>query len=437
LIQKFPKKAGQVLKNILILVKGDGLKPGMLQVITIAAGVLDKKLPKQYIVFLENILTNEETQEKEPVNVMMCLLKLVNALDKAPYILEEMVDSMLRGEIEDHLVTDTLIKVSVEMFLQRPGEVISILSKLFSFFMNEYHFETLLKEFNEEKGKKENLLFMFTHVVLQQRIRYYYEMLKKSPEKLKEVVLKQNQVSKKKEKTLKSKKLMLNIEKLGFNNLAVIYEKEDELFIKPLDFFSQTKIKEQKVEEEEEEEEESEKEDSEEEESESESEKEEIEEIEDIEKSESENSEESESESESEEKNRESLEETDSQELLDLEISHEMNRKDDEIDFLNLEPESIKPNQTNPEKISNKKQKVTLNMLEENFEIEEDDFQNKWMDFDHEYEDELSIKVSQKKKELFEDEEEIEEIFNKMRIYTLASGNHNGIVKLTNRGRRK
>ena len=421
LVEAFPKKAGHVLKNILILVKGDGLKPGMLQVITTSARLLNKKLPDQYITFLEEILTDENTQQREPVNVMMCLLRLVDKLEKAPYILEELVDSMIRGEMDDHLVVDALIRVCVEMFLKRPGEVISILSKLLSFFLNEAQFGGILNEVEGERSKKENLLFLFTHVLLQKRARFYYEALKHSPERLKEVVTKAASVNKKKEKQSRSKELVVDFEKFGFNNLSIIYRKEEELFTKPLEYFAQSKIKENVKEEADEEEEEEEDDDDEESQVEEQSETESPDELIDFESEESEESESEESDSE------ESAEESDTEELLDLEIMDKPatgNSKTEDVDFLDLTPPPTKARKSIP-----KKGGIDISQVEDNFDLEEDDFQNKWMDFDHEYEDELNLKIPSHLVDTFTDEEAVEEVFSKKRVYTLASGEEGSEMK--------
>lgn len=430
LIQKFPRKSGQVLKNILILVKGDGLKEGMLEVITIAAQLLGKKLPKQYVTFVENILMDEKTQEREPVNVMECLASLAHVLEKAPYILEEMVNSLVAGQLGDHLVVDVLIRVAVEMFLQRPGEVISILSKLFSFFMNEFQFEVLLKECGNEQEKKENLLFVFTHVLLQRRVRFYYQALRHSPEKLKATFKKQKEASKKKERAQKNKEMMGDIQKLGMNGLSVVYGKEEEMFTRPLEYFSQFKLKEPKADEDEDEDEDQdEDEDSREEDSEDESgdderrslePRNEFTEISDDSESESEASEDSEdsgeSDADSQNDNRDQSDEA--EEVLDLEFDDGPVESED-VDFLSITQEPVRAKKP---VMAEKNQKIEKNMLEENFDMEEDDFQEKWMNFDHEYEDELSLKISESKQGMFEDEEEIEEVFNQIRVYTLASG---------------
>ena len=419
LLRKFPKKALDVLKKMLILIKGVGLRPGMLRLVTTAARLTHKKLPTAFLTHLETLLVDERVRNDEPLDVMKCLLALGPHLDKAPYLLEDLVDDLLKGKWDDFNIAETLLRVSVEMFLLRPGETVSILSKLLGFFLDEELFGEYLEELEKDVPARERVLVLFTNTDLQSRAQFYYSALRHSPEELKRVVRRDaREVVQGGKKGARQGSLYSEYERFGLNNLGVIYRQDEEMFIRPLEFFLPTREVKREAEDEEEEEGEEE----EEEESEGEVGSSDDESVTESDSAESEEEgSESEYGSEDEETGSDEKEEGDSENVsgsdsLDLLNSGPSvpNQKSGDLDFLGLDPAPKIVKESECES------SVGIKQFTENFEIEEDDFQEKWMNLKHEYEDEAMISSSDL--DSWEDDDFIEKVFGKWRVYTLAAG---------------
>jgi AP-4 complex subunit beta-1 len=368
LLKKFPDKSVVILKRLLIFIK-----LGKITTIKIILNVLKdivgyiKNIPTELASVFDSFL-DEEIEEKTAEDLLVIIGQIPNEIEVAPYLVEHILNLILEKKIQPHKdINLHLLNSIVRIFLKRPGESLIILTKVFNYIFSE----------NGEFVKDVDLI---------ERASFYYNLLKHDIDKLKEIVeinIVDNQESNNEQQFLEE------IAILGLNDLRIIYNQSASQFIKPFEFFNKN-IKKETVQE-------------------------------TAESAEEENDEDEDQDQDEEEEDDQGEEEefenddNDKKEILNK----------NEINFLDVaNPRTKNKNDINFLEGSEEK---TSFLTEENFdnlfELDQEDFQEYWLNWQNELTEELTLIVSKPEANFYE------KVFSSLKFYSIAVGEEENIYK--------
>ncbi|CAD8171016.1 unnamed protein product [Paramecium octaurelia] len=172
-----------------------------------------RKDPKHIKDCLEIIQSDNITDSNSKIALIYILGQYGNQIPLAPYILETYIGAQESVELKHTLLTSCL-----KVFFVRAPEMHQVLGKLFYAIIN-----------NENED-----------IDLKDRAAYYYRALKSNPNEVKQLWQYNIKVDKFLEETIINKEALL----FEFNSLSVIYEKNVNKFIKPIEYFNNLRSKE-------------------------------------------------------------------------------------------------------------------------------------------------------------------------------------------------
>lgn len=212
IIKKFPDTSVSILKVLLSFISMNK-KETIKHINTVLKDVLPyvDRLPKELTHVFETFY--EDHKEEDSVLALLCIISLIpDKIGNAPYVLDSIIDAI--EERDSRYGMDTvlcLLNAVVRTFVVRPGEMLPVLSKLYTLIFNDE------REFCND-------------VDLIERASYYYNMLQTNVESLKEIFQHKSVVV---ENSYEAElKLKQEIKEYGLNDLRIIYKKTEELFVK-------------------------------------------------------------------------------------------------------------------------------------------------------------------------------------------------------------
>ncbi|CAD8082871.1 unnamed protein product [Paramecium sonneborni] len=172
-----------------------------------------RKDPKHIKDCLEIIQSDNITDSNSKIALIYILGQFGQQIPLAPYILETYI-----GASESVDLKQTLLTSCLKVFFVRAPEMHQVLGKLFY---------SIIKNENED-------------IDLKDRAAFYYRALHSNPNEVKQLWQYSIKVDKFLEETIINKEALL----FEFNSLSVIYEKNVNKFIKPMEYFNNLRNKE-------------------------------------------------------------------------------------------------------------------------------------------------------------------------------------------------
>lgn len=343
LLKKFPDKSLIILKRLLIFIKmgKDSMIRNILNVLKDIVSYIDK-IPTELASIFDSFL-DENIEEKTAIALLDIIGQVPNQIEVSPYLAEHIFNLIIEKKIlAKKEINLHLLNCIIRIFLERPGETLGILSKVFSFLFSEE------SDFNQD-------------VDLIERASFYYNLLKYDINKLKEIIDKEDY---KNIEQNTEKKFLEEIAEIGLNDLRIIYNQPISQFVKPYEFFNKNSKKEKNLEIKSEEEESSEEEDD-----------------------ESEEEEEVNSEEEKEEDAQDEDEEHEEIDLLDenLDLKKKEETIYNELNFLD-----------------DNNNQLTINNFELVFEFDQEEFQEMWLNWENSKTEKLTLVTLNKEAGFYE-----------------------------------